>query len=828
VVDPTTLASGAARVAGDGSLRPIEITKEAAKRLMEECAMPVQSRLSRANKTDLLMGAGLAVVALFAANSALAEEAETRASNPAVTVDEIMVTAQKRAENVQDVPLAITAARGEALAAMNVTQPQQLSLIDPSVRFKQSLSSSASGLTIRGVGTSSFSAGIEQSISTVVDGVVLADPASLATLADIERVEILRGPQGMLFGKNASAGLVHFITKRPVLNENSGELHLQYGERGEKILQAIGNVAVNETFALRLVATKNERDGLIRNVAKDNVFTDPQDVSTLTLKALWRPNDDLTVFFSADRTDNNAFCCSSTWRKVTPGYAPAVVNARYDIVAGPKNLQVAANGPSQSKSSAQGGTLQIDYAMGEHTLTSISAYRSVKREAFYDGDLTTVSYVDTNGGAGKTDWLSQELRLTSPIGERFDYVAGLYLFHSKASSLIRQRGQLSWIVPASNGAVVPIIPGAPLGTVFETSTVNDINSTSYAAFGQVGLHITPKLDLIAGARVTRDEITLDYRRAPTPGAVYIPGSVTLSFHQGVDNTNVSWRIGPRYNFSDDVMVYATVSRGYKGPGFSGLSAATAVADQRVQPEIPTSYEAGMKAAFFDRRLILNANVYATTVKNFQAQVSDLTSATYSSRITNAGEIKTRGVEANLMARPMAGLTLTAGAAYTHARYADFNGVQCYFGQPKIAQGGPCSAPPATPSSLDGFFNAKGLSLAGVPDWVYGVSAIYEKSLTPNLRGFFQANWNWQSDINYSISGDPGTIQKAYGLLGGRIGVSAPDKAWSVSLYASNLLDKRYAAQITPSPVTALNPGGYVQYFSPDSVRRTGISLDVAF
>lgn len=356
--------------------------------------MPVQSRLSRANKTDLLMGAGLAVVALFAANSALAEEAETRASNPAVTVDEIMVTAQKRAENVQDVPLAITAARGEALAAMNVTQPQQLSLIDPSVRFKQSLSSSASGLTIRGVGTSSFSAGIEQSISTVVDGVVLADPASLATLADIERVEILRGPQGMLFGKNASAGLVHFITKRPVLNENSGELHLQYGERGEKILQAIGNVAVNETFALRLVATKNERDGLIRNVAKDNVFTDPQDVSTLTLKALWRPNDDLTVFFSADRTDNNAFCCSSTWRKVTPGYAPAVVNARYDIVAGPKNLQVAANGPSQSKSSAQGGTLQIDYAMGEHTLTSISAYRSVKREAFYDGDLTTVSYVD--------------------------------------------------------------------------------------------------------------------------------------------------------------------------------------------------------------------------------------------------------------------------------------------------------------------------------------------------------------------------------------------------------------------------------------------------
>ena len=789
--------------------------------------MSIQSRPSRAFRAELLLGASFGAAVLFTAGGAVAQ-ARGPDAGQVVSIDEIVVTAQKRAENVQDVPLAITAVRGEALAAMNITQPQQLSLIDPSVRFKQSLSSSASGLTIRGVGTSSFSAGIEQSISTVVDGVVLADPASLATLADIERVEILRGPQGMLFGKNASAGLVHFITNRPKLGDDSGQLHAQFGERGEQILQAIGNLALGDTAALRLVATHNERDGLIRNVAKNNVETDPQDVSSLTLKFLWRPRDDLTVYASADRTDNHAFCCSSTWRKVTPGYAPAVTNAQYGIVAGPNNLQVAANGPSEGKSTAQGASVQVDYDLGGPSLTSISAYRSVKREAFYDGDLTPVSYVDINGGAGKTDWLSQELRLTSPVGKRFDYVAGLYLYHSKASSLIRQRGQLSWIVPASNGAVIPVIPGAPLGTIFETSTFNDINSTSFAGFGQGDLHITSKLDLIAGARLTRDELTLDYHRAPTPGAVYIPGSVTLDLHQAVNNTNFSWRVGPRYNVNDDVMVYATVSRGYKGPGFSGLSAANATADQRVQPEIPTSYEAGVKAAFLDRRLILNADVYSTTIKDFQAQVSDLTSATYSSRITNAGKIKTRGLEANLMARPTADLTLTAGGAYTHARYADFNGVQCYFGQPKIAQGGPCSAPPASPTSLDGFFNAKGLSIAGVPEWVYGASLVYDRPLTKDLRGFFQANWNWQSDINYAISGDPGTIQKAYGLLGGRLGVSAPDKAWSLALYASNLLDKRYAAQITPSPVTALNPGGYVQYFSPDSVRRVGVSLDVAF
>jgi len=789
--------------------------------------MSVERRLSSTFRAALLGGCGCAALMLNAPG-AHAQTPETATQRAAVTIDEITVTAQKRAENVQDVPLAITAARGETLAAMNITQPQQLTLIDPSVRFKQSLNASSSGLTIRGIGTSSFSAGIEQSISTVVDGVVLADPSSLAVLADIDRVEILRGPQGMLFGKNASAGLVHFVTKRPMLGENGGELHLRYGNRGEQAGQVVGNLALTANSALRIVALHNENNGLVRNLAKDGAMTDGQNVSGVTLKYLWQPSDALSVYVSADKSQSDAFCCSSTWRKVTPGYAPAITLAQYGIVAGPKNLQIAANGPSQGKTVAQGASLQIDYGLGDHTLTSISAYRSAKRSGFYDGDLTTVSYIDTNGGAGKVDWLSQELRLTSPIGERFDYVGGLYLYHSKASSLIRQRGQLRWIVPASNGATVGIIPGAPAGTIFETSTYNDINSNSLAAFGQAGWHITPKLDLIAGGRITRDEIRLDYRRDPTPGAVFIPGSVAVHLHQEIANTNTSWRIGPRYNFSDDVMGYFTVSRGYKGPGFSGLGAVTTAADQRVQPEIPTSYELGVKATLFDHRLTADIAVYHTKVKDFQAQVSDLSSPTYSSRITNAGEIETQGVEVKLLARPMRGLTLTGGGAYTDAHYKDFNGVQCYFGQPKVAQGGPCTAPPATPNSLDGFFNAAGLKLASTATWVYGASAAYEQDVGSDLRAFGQVNWNWQSDVNFTASGDPGTIQKAYGLLGGRLGVSTRDQRWSVSLYGSNLLDKRYAAQITPSPSTALNPGGYLQYYSPDSVRRIGVSLDGRF
>jgi iron complex outermembrane recepter protein len=787
--------------------------------------MPACKRPSMRIRAGLLACAAI-VIGPVTTSQALAQDAAPDAGQASVGFEEIVVTAQKRSENVQNVPLAITAVRGETLEALNITQPQQLSIIDPSVRYKQSLSSGASGLTIRGVGTSSFSAGIEQSISTVVDGVVFAVPSSLSTLADIERVEILRGPQGMLFGKNASAGLIHFITKRPFLNENSAEVRLQVGNRGERIFRGIGNIAVTDDSALRIVATHNRRDGLIRNLAKGGIDTDPQDVTGLALKYLWEPTADLTVYFAADRTENDAFCCSSSYRTVAPGYAPAVINAQYGIVAGPDNLEIAAGGDAIGSSSTQGASIQIDYALGQHTLTSITALRQAKGENSYDGDMTTVNYIDSNGGANETKWFTQELRITSPPSDTFDYVAGLYFYSSKASSLIRQRGQLNWIVPASRGTVIPVVPGAPLGTVFETTTYNDVDTTSVAAFGQGTWHITPRLDLIAGARVTRDNGELNYRRDPTPGARPIPGAVAVQLEQKVAADNFSWRIGPRYDFTDDIMGYATVSRGYKGPGFSGLSAASATADQRIEPEIPTSYELGIKSAFFDRHLVANLALYHTVVRDFQAQVSDLSSATYSSRITNAGEIRIKGAELNLLARPTPDLTVTAGGAYTDARYEDFNGVQCYFGQPKVAEGGPCTAPPANPNSIDGFFNAAGLPLSAVAKWVFGTSAVYEREVSNSLRLALQANWNWQSDINFAPSGDPGTIQEAYGLLGGRVAIEDRDGRWSLALHGSNLLDKRFAAMIAPSPSTALNPGGYVQYFSPDSVRRISISLDI--
>lgn len=747
---------------------------------------------------------------------------------PVATTDDadIIVTAQRRAENVQRVPVAITAVRGDALQRLNITSPQQLTLIDPSVKYKQSTSAGNSGFLIRGIGTSSFSAGIEQSISTVVDGVVLGDPSTISTLVDIERVEILRGPQGMLFGKNASAGLVSFTTVRPKIGLTEVTGHGEIGTQGHLVGTLVGNVPVSETAALRIFGFYKERDGVVtnRNPAQ------PRDVDGQLnygggVKFLWKPTDSLSLFLSGDYSEVGRFCCSMVWAKVAPGYAPAVTMAQYGITPSSTNRDVAIGGRSFGYAHRGGASLEVNYDMGDYSLTSLSAFRQSYRESFYDGDNTTVNYVDRNGGSNALRQFSQEVRLTSPTGGLIDYVAGLFLFDQRAEGYIDQQGRLEWIVPASNGTVIRVVPSQPVGTLFDGNLTNKVHSRSYAGFAQANLHATDDLTFLFGGRITHDVLKLRYSRGTVPGALPIPGGVTLSLRQGIKNTNFSFRIGAQYSLTSDIMTYATVSRGYKGPGFSGLTVSNAAQDQSVASEIPTNYEIGVRASLLDRKLTLNATLFKTHVRDFQAQVADLSSASYANRITNAGSLDSKGVEFSVIARPVPALTLSGGGSYVDARYGDFNGVQCYFGQPKVAQGGPCTAPPANPTSIDGFFNAAGLRLAAAPKFSYNLVADYQQPIGADLRGSVQFNFSGQSDVNYSANGDPGTIQKAFGLLGGNIGIGAADSRWRVGVFAINLLDKRWAAQKNPSPTTTLNPGGYLQYYSPDAVRTIGLSVD---
>jgi iron complex outermembrane receptor protein len=288
------------------------------------------------------------------------------------------------------------------------------------------------------------------------------------------------------------------------------------------------------------------------------------------------------------------------------------------------------------------------------------------------------------------------------------------------------------------------------------------------------------------------------------------------------------------------MAYATVARGYKGPGFSALTitptnVVNGQTNQIIDPEIPTSYELGVKTELLDHRVILNADVFYTRYRDFQAQVSTPTPNGFVSVITNAGRVTSQGVEAQLTAKLTPELTGRLQGSYIKARYGDFPGVSCYVTLSNPATGATVNQPDcttaanATPSLAAGTINAKGNRLAGSPDYQYAASLNYERPHTLGpLTAYGYIGWNWQSEVSYAANGDPKQQQKAFGLLGGNIGVGAPDNAWRLSVYASNLLNKHWAAGISPAPTAALNPGGTIQYFSPDSFRHLGVRLDAKF
>ncbi|HUD49876.1 TonB-dependent receptor [Parvibaculum sp.] len=743
-------------------------------------------------------------------------------------VEEIVVTAQKRTENVQKVPVAITVVTGEQLKDLHITEPSQIKYAAPSVQFVDANSSRTEGFAVRGIGTFSFAPGIEQSVATVLDGVVLGRTgAGLGDFADVSRVEVLRGPQGMLFGKNASAGLVQIITNQPELGEYSGNAHVSYGSYNERHLQGTVNVPVSDDSALRLTGYESYHDGTVNNKFNGEDLNDKHEYG-LKGKYLWKPTNDFSLYAIGDWSHSHANCCVWTQREnIQSSLAPFLTNYLYDaqiaagITPGPKNGDVSLNGPVFTRVSAGGGSVEMNWTPGEFTFTSISAYRFWKEQDGLDADGTSLSLMDDNRGHQSQKQFSQELRLTSPAGKFIDYVAGLYYWHQEVKGGDSETGDAGVIISVPSSTFLPGV-----SSIIDTvTTEQEVKTNSYAAFGQGTVHVADDFRLIAGGRLTRDELKLDFVRDSS--AVYNlsgGGSVTgpstgfgilyvtpYAFSAETSNNNFSWKLGAQYDFTKDVMGYATVSRGYKGPGIGALNYYNPANDTAiVKPEIPTSYELGLKSALFNRKLVLNAAVFQATYKDFQAQINDGVTPPVGSKIVNASKLETQGVELDFMARPVEGLTLTGAATYVNANF----GENCN-----------CNGDPSKDPS--------GKMLPGTPRWSYTIAGMYERPVLDELTGFVGLNWYWRSQTHYSADPDPAiyqaTTQSSYGLLGGTIGVGSDN--WRLSLYGRNLLDKRFNAIFTtliPSVIATQSPTGYSQFTPYEAYRTVGVGLDVSF
>ena len=760
-----------------------------------------------------ILGVQVSVLAIAAGAGAAVAQEEGDDAEARRRLETVVVTAQKREQDLQDVALAVSAVSGDALKNLNLNNPTELKYVAPSVNFSPSANVRGEGFSVRGVGTVIFADSIEQSVGTVLDGVPLARSGqAVADLIDVERVEVLRGPQGMLFGKNASAGLISITTRRPEY-ANSLDAGVSFATRNELKAEVTGNAKLSDTLAVRASYASTERDGYIRNILRNEDLNN-RDSQAIRAKVLFEPTSDFSLYVVGDWGESESLCCLWTARSAPPGSLFANLNAAAGITPSPSNRENAADQRIFQDTSTWGTSAEANYDFSSMTLTSLSAYRRWTVNDNNDPDILPVNLLNINSGDSEVDQYTQEVRLSSNSASKVQWVGGL--FYSKVENA--GRGEQS-------GAFFPLLPpGVILGSVI----TSDFENESYAVFGEVDVPLTDRLNVIIGGRYTDESLNLHFTQGPAPNTLgQLPGRFAGVVDGSIDEQNLSGRLTLKYQFSDDVMGYVLGARGYKGPGFNTLGVVSSQ-PEFVKPEIPTTFELGLRSTLFGGTTLLNLAAFDTKFEDFQAQSFDQFAVPARFTVTNAGELQTRGVEAEFQSMPMEGLRLSGSLAYIDSEFADFENIACYPGQVPLPIGTPRTSPRdcILVNATQAVTTANGNRLPNSPKLTYTLSADKtHKFGNWELAGGL--NWFWRDEVSFSAAGDPLMVQEAYGLLGANIRLGPADGGWRLTLFGKNLLDEDFANVIFSSPVLN-SPGVSVQLPSPEAERIVGIKLDVSF
>ncbi len=714
-------------------------------------------------------------------------------------VEEIVVTAQKVEENVQDVPIAITAVTAERLEQAGVTSLENIGAVVPSVTFRKGTTSANSAIVMRGVGTISFSVAAEPSVSTVVDGIVLSRSGqAFMDLVDAERIEVLRGPQGTLFGKNASAGLVNIVSKGGT-DELSGEVRAEYFEGDEYRLRASLAGPLSDGLSGRVTGFYGSYDGNITNI---NGGTNEQinGYERYGARGILDYRDGrANVRFIADFFKADDDCCADVTGVSRGAVLDAELGLPGGVALGEDQRFVNHNLVTQTRDRQYSFTLSGDIDVSDsHTLSVVTGYRNWRNVELREGDFLPRALVGTgelhDEGLVTTGQLSFEARLASDQSKPFFYQVGAFAWHSDNRQVFTRENitcTTSTLPVASSGGQ-PCNTTDTVNTLFPTATsFSDVNSSNLAAFSQATYRFTDQLSLTGGLRYTWDDLSFTHNRAPGvnattglpatgPGVVPRPAGGTIA--TGGNGTNISTGSSSNGNLSgkavlqfepsDDIMFYGSFTRGYKGPAFNVFFNHTAPDNSApVAPELSDAFEIGVKSQFWDRRIQFNGALFHTTYNGFQANnfvrsnPNDPTSPIISNLI-NAGNVRTEGFEADLIIAPVDGLTFRGSAVLANARVIE--SVPTPDGRPAVA--------------------GNGTKLPLAPKFVYTVGGDYEGDLG-GMRFYLSSEYR-HSSSQFSDVGNAGRIDP-YGLLNASIGFSDPDDMYRVTFHARNITDDSY-------------------------------------
>jgi iron complex outermembrane receptor protein len=686
------------------------------------------------------------------------DSASTTPGDTGQALEEVVVTANKRAENLQEVPLAVSVISENTLRASGVQQFQDLGKVAPSLTIRPAEHPANSNVSLRGVGTFAFGIGVESSVAVLVDEVPLAFQARAFTeLPDVERIEVLRGPQSTLYGKSASAGLINIITRQPT---DTFEAHVN--AMGTNDSEYGGNFSVsgpiNSELGYVVSTAYSNWDGNVRNRFTGDDVNGRDAFSTRT-KLKWEPATDVALTLSANYLNGNTTVGRPFIRmdptallRGTAGQSASVVFPGVTIDG--DNTDVSNNYDSRTAYEGHGASLRGEFGLGNMNLVSITSYDKFRLNDYLDQDDTSSSLAAANNiqlGQFRSQLITQEVRLLSPSTDPFRYTLGVYY------------GNVKFDRPFFRG------PAFALANWLATS-----DSEQMAAFAQIDWEIVSKLTLTAGGRVQKEDISYTFLDIQN-GSAYFSGDA--------EDTATTYRFSPRYQITPDLMVYASYATGYKGQTYdltTGFNANRAAAGP-IRPETSRDKEIGARTQFFDGALTVNLTYFDTDYKDLQAQtIEQLADGSVNFRLTNVGGLNTKGVEVESSARIGQDLNLMASVTFLDAKYTSFPAAQCYPLQ-TAAQG--CTGSPTRQ-------NLTGVRAVQAPKQKYSVGADYSHAVSSGLVGFVQASYQYQSDLYY-VAEDPQAYQPGYGIANLGLGVRDNAGKWQVVAFVNNLFDKEY-------------------------------------
>jgi iron complex outermembrane recepter protein len=716
------------------------------------------------------------------------------AATQAQQLEEVVVTAQKRTESLQDVAISIAVVSGAELAALNKTQIADLSRLVPGFTFAESTSDAGRNILIRGIGTNSFSRSVDLSVGTVVDNVASGSlSGSVLDFSDVQRVEVLRGPQGMLFGKNSSAGLLNITTYNPTPELATG-FRTAYGSNNLVNLYGyLSGPIVQDSLLGRLSMYSNTMDPMIENEYPGGDDFNDRDEWGARSKLRWLVNENLDAQLAYTHIERKHTCCVAALRQVAPG---SVVDREGGPV-GPKNDKVVDNDTSKGETKVDIYSLEVNYSLGDYLLTSISAYTNENVFGAARADDYTRTALPLNDSFEKYDQYTQELRITSPTEGTITYVAGLYYFYKKIDRSFYRYIDLQGI---------DLAPAGAFSLINDTNTDNE----SVAGFGQATWHVTDLSRVSLGARYNFDQLSHKQTVEPFPGTA--PEAPPGSIDAKTDDDAGSWRVIGEHDIAADAMVYASYAKGYKGPGSNSLPSGPTSGNVFVDPEIPTSYELGIKSQWFDNRLRLNAAAYYSTFKDFQASAQVAGAFPPIFFLTNAGELETKGMEFEVNAQLTENFEVQGSLAYTDAIFSDWQDAPCYARQTP-AQG-----------CVNGSQDLSGARMPNSPKWsTYLAGTYYIPVPSMPFDGFASLNFFYRDEMQFDTANNPLLVGDPYNTFDLYTGIAARDGRYRVQFYVQNLFDQFYPATIGGQETVGVEAAHILEYTYK---RRFGVSLQM--